>query len=72
MKYINVEIQTDASGNVTRLVSDSLEKSAAENDYHTRLSYAALSGLPCHAVTMLDSEGRFVKREEYKPVKEES
>ena len=72
MKYINIEIQTDANGNVTRLVSDPLEKSAAENDYHTRLSYAALSGLPCHSVTMLDSEGRFIKREEYKSVKEES
>ena len=72
MKYINIEIQTDANGNVTRLVSEPLEKSAAENDYHTRLSYAALSGLPCHSVTMLDSEGRFIKREEYKSVKEES
>lgn len=71
MKFMNVEIQTDANGNVARLVSDPLKRSLAEQDYHTRLSYAAVSGLPCHSVSMLDAEGRLIKREEYKPIEDD-
>ena len=66
MKFINIEIQKYVDGSIGKLTSNPLEESQAEADYHTRLSAAALSGLPCHSVTMLDEEGRFVKREVYK------
>lgn len=65
MTYIIVEIQTDASGTVTFLTFKKDGTDAAEQQYHTSLAAAAVSALPCHAVSMLDSEGRLIKREKY-------
>lgn len=71
MTYIIVEIQTDATGTVTFLTFENEGKEAAEQQYHTSLAAAAVSKLPCHAVSMLDSEGRLIKREKYTHKSEE-
>jgi len=73
MKYIVEEMKTLEDGSVEKKGSEPLEEKWAERDYHLRLADAAISGLPCHAVTLLDSEGRMIKREKYKakPAKEE-
>lgn len=73
MKYIVEEMKTFEDGRVEKEGSEPLEEMWAERDYHLRLADAAISGLPCDAVTLLDSEGRMIKREKYKakPAKED-
>ena len=65
MKYFVEEIQTYTDGNAAQLPFGPLEESAAEEKYHMCLAAAAVSTLPCHAVVMLDTEGRLIKREKY-------
>ena len=67
MKYFVEELQTYTDGSAAQLPFGPLEKSDAEEKYHQCLAAAAKSGLPCHAVTMLDAQGRLIKREMYKP-----
>ena len=67
MTYIIVEIQTYDNGSVGHLTYQLGDQSSAEEKYHTCLAAAAVSGHPCHAVAMLDSQGRLIKREMYKP-----
>lgn len=38
---------------------------AAEQEYHTKLAYAAASSVDIHSVTMLTANGRMVKYEAY-------
>ena len=71
MNYIVVEIQTLEGGSAAHLSFQFANKDTAEQKYHTCLAAAAVSGLPCHAVAMLDSEGRLIKREMYKPTTSE-
>lgn len=66
MTYVIVEIQTHANGSVGHLTYQLGEKNGAEEKYHTCLAAAAVSALPCHAVAMLDEQGRLIKREMYK------
>jgi len=66
MKYFVEEIQTFANGTVAHLPSfGPYDEPEAEQKYHTCLAAAAVSELPCHAVAMLDSEARLIKREKY-------
>ena len=67
LNYIIVEIQTlNTEGSVAHITYQFATQSAAEQKYHNCLSAAAVSELPCHAVAMLDSQGRLIKREMYK------
>ena len=70
MGYIVVEIQTDQE-TVSHLTFQFDDQSTAEQKYHTCLAAAAVSDLTCHAVAMLDSQGRLLKREMYKHDTEE-
>lgn len=72
MMYFVEEIQTYADGSAAQLPFGPLEESAAEQKYHICLAAAAVSALPCHAVVMLDAEGRLIKREKYTHKEEES
>lgn len=65
MKYVVVEIQTNADGTIGAIVTDFDSKLAAENKYHTILAYAAISNLPVHSAVILTNEGRTVKTEVY-------
>ena len=72
MTYIIVEVQTYDNGSIGHLTYQLGDQSSAEQKYHTCLAAAAVSTLPCHAVAMLDSQGRLIKREMYKHDTEES
>jgi len=60
MKYLVIEIQTNADGTVGTLVSSYDNRDEAESKYHAVLSSAYLSHLPSHAAIMITSEGRAI------------
>ena len=65
-KYIVVEIQTDAGGNVSTLTKQYDTENAAGAMYHTILAAAAASNLPCHACIMFMGDGSPRKWESYR------
>ena len=66
MKYITIEIQTNADGTVGTIVTPHDTRNAAESTFHTILAAAAVSELPCHAAVLITSEGYPVAYESYK------
>lgn len=66
MKYIVVELQTNADGTVGNLVYAYDTQAEAESKYNAVLSAAALSSLPVHAAVLLDSTGFVLERKAYK------
>ena len=70
MKYIVIELQ-DLGSQVGNNVFSFDSVNAAEAKYHSLLSIAAVSQVPCHSVVMLNSEGMYIKSESYKHVEEE-
>lgn len=65
MKYIVIEIQTNADGTVGNLVTAYDTRNEGESAFHRILSAAAVSELPTHAAVMLTSEGYPVAYESY-------
>ena len=65
-RYIVIELQTNADGTVGNLVTSHDSRDAAESKYHTVLAAAAVSALPCHAATLLTSEGFMLDTKCYK------
>lgn len=67
MNYTIVEAQTNAQGQ-TALVPPVIYTDAVEAEavFLEKCAYARRSGLPCHAVTLLDSEGKAVARKCFK------
>lgn len=63
--YFCVEIQTYQGGTSATIVTEHNAKNEALSKYHTVLSYAAVSDLPCHSAVVLDEEGRTVAREAF-------
>lgn len=64
MKYIIIELQTTNG----TMALDSTVKSTyetAEQEYHRRLMYAAVSSVHLHAVTILGENGKEIKHECY-------
>lgn len=59
-KYIVIEIQTMLDGTVANLVKVIDGRDAAASEYHRVLSFAAVSQLPCHAASWLNSDGSLV------------
>ena len=57
MKYIVIELQTNANGTVGNIVNAFDNRNQAEQKYHTVLASAAVSALPSHAAVMLTSDG---------------
>ena len=70
MKYIVLEIQTNANGEVANLLTVYNERSAAENKYYTILAAAALSELPVHLAMILTNLGTIVKSETFNRIPE--
>lgn len=66
MHYIVTEIQTLANGQVASANFAFDTESAALAKYYTLLAGAAVSNLPCHAVTMYTSEGFHLHKECFK------
>lgn len=70
MKYIVLEIQTNANDEVATLLTAYNERSAAENKYYTILAAAALSELPVHSAMILTNLGTIVKSETFNRIPE--
>lgn len=66
MKYIVIELQTNADGTVGNLVYAYDTQAEAEHQYHAILSAASTSTVPVHAAVLMDSTGFFLERKAYK------
>lgn len=62
---IIIEIQHSNDGSTAVLHEVKSEQSVAEQTYHTKLAYAAVSEVNVHSVVMLDDYGNRVKGETY-------
>ena len=63
MKYLVMEVQTDASGQVGNFVFAFDTRDEADSKYHALLSVASVSNVPVHCVYMLTSNGHFINAE---------
>ena len=70
MKYVLIELQTNLDGTVGNLVSTYDDLDHAQSAYHSVLSAAAISTLPCHAAVLVTNEGQVVERRGYKHASE--
>ena len=59
-KYIVIEIQTMLDGTVANLVNVVTGRDNAASTFHSILAAAAISQLPCHAASWLNSDGSLV------------
>ena len=55
--YIVIELQTNADGAIGNIVTTYNSREQAFSKYHTILSAAAVSAIPCHAAVILDNKG---------------
>ena len=59
--YIVIEIQTSANDTVSTLVTTYDNFNVAQQNYHTILAAAAVSGLPCHSAAILTQQGYLIE-----------
>ena len=64
--YIVIELQKNADGNVTNIVTDFATLAEAESKYYTILAAAAISKVPVHSAIIVSEEGFPVKHQCYK------
>lgn len=62
---IVIEIQKNNSSPVAIISTTFTDPQAAEQDYHAKLSYAAVSSISAHSVVMLSDTGEREKGETY-------
>ena len=62
---IILEIQHSNDGSTAALHEVQTDRNVAEQSYHTKLSYAAVSSVSVHSVVMLDDYGARGKGETY-------
>lgn len=67
MKYVVVEIQTDAEGAIGVLTYPFSTLPEAQSKYHSVLSFAAVSELPMHSCVLLRSDGATLASEYFAP-----
>lgn len=63
--YIIIEIQTNANSTVGILTYTAQNWRQAQQIYHEKLAYAAMSTLPRYAVSLLDSSGNVLESRYY-------
>ena len=66
MKYIVVELQKNAEGVVSNIVTDHDTLEKAESKYFSVLASAAVSNIPVHSAIIVSEEGFPVRNEFYK------
>ena len=66
MKYIVIELQKNAEGVVSNLVTAHETLAEAESKYHSILAAAAVSTIPVHSAIIVSEEGFPVKYQCYK------
>lgn len=65
MKYLVIELQTNADGSVANIVTTYDERNQAESAYHSILASAAVSELPCHAAMIVTNEAHVIMGNRY-------
>ena len=65
MKYLVIEIQTNADGTVGNLVYSYDNRNEAESKYHAVLAAAAISALPMHTCDLIQADGILLARQCY-------
>lgn len=63
MKYLVIELQTNAEGHVGNIITAHDTKLEAEAKYHTVLAAAAASSVLRHGAVMLTNTGTFIASE---------
>lgn len=66
MKYIVIELQKNADGALTHLVTNHNTLAEAESKFYSILAYAAVSEIPAHSAIIVSEEGFPVKHNCYK------
>lgn len=66
MKYIVIEMQKNADGHVSNIVTEHPELAHADSKYYSVLSAAAVSAIPVHSAIIVSEEGFPVKYQCYK------
>ena len=67
MAYVVIETQTTNEGVMNALPPVvKTTRDEAEQEYHSKLSYAAVLSVDIHSVSMLNAEGKLMKSECYK------
>lgn len=51
--YLVIEIQKSEDGKISNIVTSHETRAEADSKWHQILSYAAVSGLPCHSAIIL-------------------
>ena len=65
MKYIVIELQESADGQVSNIVTSHDTVNEAESKYHAVLSAAAVSSVPVHSAIMVNSHGGYINSQSY-------
>lgn len=71
MKYLVLEIQKQANGQVGNIVTAFDDKGTALNKFFTVCAAAAVSDLPVHSVVCMTEDARIIEREVFKVPEEE-
>ena len=66
MKYIVIEMQKNADGHVSNLVTAHDTLAEAESKFYTILASAAINEVPVHSAIIVSEEGFPVKHQCYK------
>lgn len=66
MKYIVIELQKNAEGQVANLVTSHETLAEAESKFYAVLSSAAISTIPVHSAIIVSEEGFPVNHQCYK------
>lgn len=66
MKYIVIELQKNAEGQVSNIVTEHSTLAEAESKYYSILASAAVSNIPVHSAIIVSEEGFPVKNNCYK------
>ena len=64
--YIVIELQKDAKGVVSNIVTDHASLAGAESKYHSILAAAAVGNVPVHSAAIITDEGVTVNHKCYK------
>ena len=65
MKYLVIEIQTNADGKIGILTFSYDDRNEAESKYHAVLAAAAISALPMHTCDLIQADGILLARQSY-------
>ena len=64
--YIVIELQKNADGHVSNIVTEHASLAEAESKYYTVLAAAAVSKIPVHSAIIVSEEGFPVRNQCYK------